>query len=84
MRYNDFLDHEGQWWHFMPHIVDYSVDKGNVDPQSASDQLCQQNVSHTQMDFAIGYHDVDASAVEIENDMLPNKMFQKYVYDTST
>lgn len=68
----------------MPHIVDYSVDKGNVDPQSASDQLCQQNVSHTQMDFAIGYHDVDASAVEIENDMLPNKMFQKYVYDTST
>ncbi|XP_015163755.1 uncharacterized protein [Solanum tuberosum] len=50
----------------MPHIVDDSVDKGNVDPQSTSDQFFQQTISPIQMDFATVDHDVDASAVEVE------------------
>ncbi|KAH0709526.1 hypothetical protein KY284_010953 [Solanum tuberosum] len=50
----------------MPHIVDDSVDKGNVDLESASDQLFQQPISPIQMDFATVDHDGDASAVEIE------------------
>ncbi|KAH0768486.1 hypothetical protein KY285_004357 [Solanum tuberosum] len=50
----------------MPHIVDDSVDKGNVDLESASDQLFQQPISPIHMDFAIVDRDGDASAVEVE------------------
>ncbi|KAH0766134.1 hypothetical protein KY285_002005 [Solanum tuberosum] len=50
----------------MPHIVDNSVDKGNVDLESASDQLFQQPISPIQMDFATVDHDGDAFAVEVE------------------
>ncbi|KAG5630966.1 hypothetical protein H5410_002683, partial [Solanum commersonii] len=48
----------------VPHIVDDSVDKGNVDPQSASDQFFQQSISPIQINFSTVDHDVDASAVE--------------------
>ncbi|KAH0691936.1 hypothetical protein KY289_019294 [Solanum tuberosum] len=51
---------------YMPHIVDDSVNKDNVDPQSASDQFFQQIISPIQMNFATVDHDVDASAVEVE------------------
>jgi len=50
----------------MPYIVDDSVDKGNIDPQSASNQFFQQIIWPIQMDFATVDHDVDASAVEVE------------------
>ncbi|KAH0701721.1 hypothetical protein KY285_015999 [Solanum tuberosum] len=50
----------------MPHIVDDSVDKDNVDPQSASDQFFQQIISPIQMNFATVDHGVDASVVEVE------------------
>ncbi|KAH0652583.1 hypothetical protein KY289_030261 [Solanum tuberosum] len=50
----------------IPHIVDDSVDKGNVDLESASDQLFQQPISPIHMDFATVDHDGDASAVEVE------------------
>ncbi|WMV18188.1 hypothetical protein MTR67_011573 [Solanum verrucosum] len=50
----------------MPHIVDDSVDKDNVNPQSASDQFFQQIISPIQMNFATVDHDVDASVVEVE------------------
>ncbi|KAG5630332.1 hypothetical protein H5410_002049 [Solanum commersonii] len=50
----------------MPHIVDDSVDKGNVDLESASNQLFQQPISPIHMDFATVDHDGDASAVEVE------------------
>ncbi|KAG5592265.1 hypothetical protein H5410_042779 [Solanum commersonii] len=51
---------------YMPHIVDDSVDKGNVDLESASDQLFQQPISPIQLDFATIDHDGDSSAVEVE------------------
>uniref|UniRef100_M0ZZK6 Ulp1 protease family, C-terminal catalytic domain containing protein n=1 Tax=Solanum tuberosum TaxID=4113 RepID=M0ZZK6_SOLTU len=50
----------------MPHIVDDSVDKGNVDLESASDQLFQQPISPIHMDFATVDHDGDASVMEVE------------------
>ena len=40
----------------MPHIVDDVVVKGNVDLESASDQLLQQPISPMHMDFATVDH----------------------------
>ncbi|KAK4731925.1 hypothetical protein R3W88_024913 [Solanum pinnatisectum] len=48
-----------------PHMTDDSVEKGNVDPQSNSDNFYQQTISPMQMDFATVDHDVDVSAVEV-------------------
>ncbi|KAH0638902.1 hypothetical protein KY285_035488 [Solanum tuberosum] len=50
----------------MPHIVDDSVDKGNVDQESASDQLFQQPISPIHMDFATVDHNGDVSALEVD------------------
>ncbi|KAH0696224.1 hypothetical protein KY290_013580 [Solanum tuberosum] len=50
----------------MPHIVDDSIEKGNVDPQPTSDQFFQQPISPIQMDFATLDHDIDVPAVEVE------------------
>jgi len=50
----------------MPHIVDDSVDKDNVDLESASDQLFQQPISPIHMNFATVDHDGGASVVEVE------------------
>ncbi|KAH0705076.1 hypothetical protein KY290_009777 [Solanum tuberosum] len=50
----------------MPHIVDDSVDKDNVDLESASDQLFQQPISPIHMNFANVDHNGDAYAVEVE------------------
>ncbi|KAH0745865.1 hypothetical protein KY285_007522 [Solanum tuberosum] len=54
----------------MPHIVDDSVDKGNVDLESASDQLFQQPISPIHMDFATVDHDGDAFVVEVEQQLV--------------
>ncbi|KAH0645159.1 hypothetical protein KY284_033043 [Solanum tuberosum] len=61
----------------MPYIMDDSVEKGNVDPQSASDQFFQQTISPIQMDFAIVDHDIDASAVEVEKQYVTEKNVAK-------
>ncbi|WMV27535.1 hypothetical protein MTR67_020920 [Solanum verrucosum] len=50
----------------MPHIVDDEVVKGNVDLESASDQVLQQPISSMHMDFAIVDHNGNASAVDVE------------------
>ncbi|KAG5577388.1 hypothetical protein H5410_057522 [Solanum commersonii] len=50
----------------MPHIVDDSVEKGNVDPQPTSDKFFQQPISPIRMDFATVDHDINVPIVEVE------------------
>ncbi|KAK4709987.1 hypothetical protein R3W88_004500 [Solanum pinnatisectum] len=50
----------------MPHIVDDSIEKGNVDPQPTSDQFFQQPISPIQMNYATVDHDSDVPALEVE------------------
>ncbi|KAG5620620.1 hypothetical protein H5410_005838 [Solanum commersonii] len=66
----------------MPHIVDDSIEKGNVDPQPTSDQFFQQPISPIQMDFATLDHDIDVPAVEVEKQYGTDERLQRYVSDT--
>ncbi|KAH0641120.1 hypothetical protein KY285_037706 [Solanum tuberosum] len=61
----------------MPHIVDDSVDKGNVDLESASDKLFQQPISPIQMNFATVDHDGDTSAIEVEQRLVNEENIAK-------
>uniref|UniRef100_M1DML2 Ulp1 protease family, C-terminal catalytic domain containing protein n=1 Tax=Solanum tuberosum TaxID=4113 RepID=M1DML2_SOLTU len=67
----------------MPHIVDDSVDKGNVDLESASDQLFQQPISPIKMDFATVDHDGDASDVEVEQRLVNEENVAKATHSPS-
>ncbi|KAG5600831.1 hypothetical protein H5410_032201 [Solanum commersonii] len=62
---------------FMPHIVDDSVVKGNVDLDSAFDQLFQQPISPIHMDFASLDHNGDASAMKVEQRLVNEKNVAK-------
>ncbi|KAH0645545.1 hypothetical protein KY290_035343 [Solanum tuberosum] len=72
----------------MPHIVDDSVDKSNVDLESTSDQLFQQPISPIQMDFATVDHEGDSSAVEVEQRLVNEenvvKIEEKSIKDFAT
>ncbi|KAL3325350.1 hypothetical protein AABB24_039110 [Solanum stoloniferum] len=61
----------------MPHIVDDAVVKGNVDLESASDQLLQQPISPMHMDFATVDHNGNASAVDVEQRLVNKENIAK-------
>ncbi|KAH0660530.1 hypothetical protein KY285_026840 [Solanum tuberosum] len=50
----------------MSYMVDDSVEKDNVDPQSTFDQFFQQPISPIHMNFSIHDQDIGRSAVDVE------------------
>jgi len=50
----------------MPYMVDDSVEKDKVDPQSTFHQSFQQSISPIHMDFSIHDQDIDGSADDVE------------------